>query len=277
MQKTLVLTLCTLLFSCSNPLKGKSPFWYNGYVYGTQAYGLFAQGKLVNAIALYKKAVGEAERYDIPQQVALYKFNIGRCYYEMDEFDSALARFSACNREYLLMSDTAGACRSAGFAALSLCALGNSDSAFSWYKRGSAWAGDKNDRALWLLIHGRLLWARDHGKEALNYFEEAFSLYENQKAYNAMARTYLYRAGIYYFFGDYPEAKKLIDEALASGDKSEERFDRWRVLMAASAICACLSDKNGATWFYERALKCIPQGMPVPPLEKTMECGKNLF
>jgi len=98
MRKNLLLALCALLFSCANPLKGKSPYWYNGYVYGTQAYGLFAQGKLFNAIAHYKKAVGEAERYDIPQQGALYKFNTGRCYYELDEFDSALSFFSACNR-----------------------------------------------------------------------------------------------------------------------------------------------------------------------------------
>jgi hypothetical protein len=29
---------------------------------------------------------------------------------------------------------------------------------------------EKNERALWLFIHGRLLWSRDHGKEALTYF-----------------------------------------------------------------------------------------------------------
>jgi tetratricopeptide (TPR) repeat protein len=221
--------------------------------------------------------MAEAQRLDIPQQVALYKFNAGRCFYEMDSFDSALNCFSASNREFMLLSDTLAASRSAGFAALSLCAKGNIDSAFAWYKSGSAWATDKNDRALWLLIHGRLLWIRDHGKEALNYFEEAFSQYKKQKAYNAMARTGLYRAGIYYYFGDYSEAKKLIDEALAWGDKSTERFDRWRVLLAASTISSCLSDKNGAAWFYERALKCVPQGMSLPPLEKTADCGKNLF
>lgn len=277
MRKNLLLALCALLISCANPLKGKSPYWYNGYVYGTQAYWLFAQGKLLNAIASYKKGLAEAERYDIPQQVALYKFNIGRCYYELDQFDSALSCFSACFREFLFLSDTLSASRSAGFAVLSLCAKGNSERAFVWYKQGSAWETDKNNHALWLLVHGRLVWARDHGKEALNYFEEAFSQYKKQKAYNAMARTCLYRAGIYYYFGDYSEAKKLIDEAFAWGDKSTERFDRWRVLLAASTISSCLSDKNGAAWFYDRALKCAPQGMPLPPLEKITECGKNLF
>jgi tetratricopeptide (TPR) repeat protein len=277
MKNTLLLALCGILISCANPLKGKSPYWYNGYVYGTQAYGFFTQGKLLNAIVSYKKGLAEAERYDIPQQVALYKFNIGRCFYESDAFDSAVACFSACNREFLLLSDTLAAARSAGFAALSLCAKGNPDSAFSWYKRGSDLATDKYDRALWLLIHGRLLWARDHGKEALNYFEEAFSLYKKEKAYNSMAQACYYRAGTYYFFGDYPEARKLIDEALALGDKSIERFNRWRVLCAAAKICFCQNEKTRCAWFYERALKCAPQGMLFPAQEKIMECGKNLF
>jgi tetratricopeptide (TPR) repeat protein len=277
MKNTLLFALCALLFSCANPLKGKSPYWYNGYVYGTQAYGFFAQGKLLNAIASYKKGLAEAERYDIPQQVTLYKFNIGRCYYELDQFDSALSCFSACNREYLFMADTAAACRSAGYAALCWCAKGNPDSSFIWYKQGAEWTSEKNDQALWLLVHGRLLWARDHGKEALNYFEEAFSMYKKQKAYNAMARTCYYRAGVYFFFGDYPEARKLIEEALAWGDKSQERFNRWRVACAAATICFCQKDQSSGAWFYQRAVKSVPQGIVFPPQEKIMECSKNLF
>lgn len=277
MQKTFLMALCTLLFSCADPLKGKNPYWYNGYVYGTQAYGLYAQGKLQSAIASYKKAMAEAQRLDIPQQVALYKFNSGRCYYELDSLDSALECFSSCYREFLLLTDTVAACRSAGFAALCFCSRGNADSAMTWYKLGTALETGSSERALWLLIHGRLIWLRDHRKEALNYFEEAFSRYKKQQAYNAMARTCLYRAGIYYYFGDFPEAKKLIDEALALGDRSTERFDRWRVLLASSAISSCLGDRNGATWFYGRALKCAPQGFSLPVLEKITECGKYLF
>ena len=139
MQKTFLLTLCALLINCASPLKGKSPYWYNGYVYGTQAYDLFAQGKPLNAIASYEKGLAEARRYDIPGQASLYEFNLGRCWYELDEFDSALAYFSTCNRDYLLLSDTLAACRSAGFAALCLCAEGNLDSAFVLYKQGSSW------------------------------------------------------------------------------------------------------------------------------------------
>lgn len=277
MVKISLLALCALLLTCANPLKGKSPYWYNGYVYGTRAYDLFSQGKLLDAIALYKKGLAEAKRYDIPQQGALYKFNIGRCYYELNAFDSALACFSVCNREYLLMADTMAASRSAGFAALSWCEKENSDSSFYWYEQGSARALDKDDRAFWLFIHGRLLWARDHGKESLNYFEEAFSLYKKQKAFNAMARMCYYRAGIYYFFGDYSEARKLIDEALVLGDKSSERFDRWRVVCAGAKICFCQKDPSRGEWFYQRARQCSPQGIILPPIEKITECGKNLF
>ena len=175
------------------------------------------------------------------------------------------------------MADTAAACRSAGYAALCWCAKGNPDSSFAWYKQGAEWVSGKNDQALWLLVHGRLLWARDHGKEALNYFEEAFSMYKKQKAYNAMARTCYYRAGVYFFFGDYPEARKLIEEALAWGDKSQERFNRWRVACAAATICFCQKDQSSGAWFYQRAVKSVPQGIVFPPQEKIMECSKNLF
>jgi tetratricopeptide (TPR) repeat protein len=277
MQKTFLLALCALLFSCASPLKGKSPYWYNGYVYGTQAYDFFAQGKLRNAIASYEKGLAEARRYDIPQQASQYQFNIGRCWFELDEFDSALARFSTCNRDYLLLSDTLAACRSAGFAALCLCAEGNLDSAFVLYKQGSSWSMEKNDKALWLFIHGRLLWERDHGKEALNYFEEAFSEYKKQKSYNSMALMCYYRAGIYYFFGDYQEAKNLIDQALAFSGKSRELSDRWGILCAASKIYSCLKDPTRGDWLYERAFNCAPQGIVMLAREKIMECGKSLF
>ena len=277
MLKTLLITLFALLINCASPLKGKSPYWYNGYVYGTQAYDFFAQGKLLNAIASYKKGLVEARRYDIPEQASLYQFNIGRCWFELDEFDSALACFSTCNRDYLLLSDTLAACRSAGYAALCLCAKGNMDAAFEWYKQGSSWSMEKNDKALWLFIHGRLLWERDHGKEALNYFEEAFSEYKKQKAYNSMALMCYYRTGIYYYFGDYQEAKNLIDQALAFGDKSRELSDRWRVLCAAAKIYSCLKDTTRGDWLYERAVNCAPQGIVMPAREKIMECGKSLF
>ena len=70
-----------------------------------------------------------------------------------------------------------------------------------------------------LFLHGRLLWNRDHGKEALTYFEEAQILYAKQKDLSSMARMCYYRAGIYKALADYPEAQKRIDEALALSDK----------------------------------------------------------
>jgi hypothetical protein len=38
--------LVGLLVFCASPLKEKGPFWYNGYVYGTRAYSLYAEGNI---------------------------------------------------------------------------------------------------------------------------------------------------------------------------------------------------------------------------------------
>jgi tetratricopeptide (TPR) repeat protein len=268
--------LCALLATCGNPLKGKNPNWYNGYVYGTRGYTLFAQGKLEPAILSYQKALAEASRFDIPQQVALYTFNIARCFSELDKYDSALTYFQRSYTGFVFCSDGADSRRCAGFIALTFSSMGGGDSALAWYKHATAVTADKKERPFWLSVHGRLLWRRDHGKEALDYFEEAFDLYKKQKAYNAMAQMCSMRAEIYRWYADYPEAKKCIEEALFWGDKSVLRYDRFRMVLAAAAICACLNDREGVAWYYQRACACAPSGMPVPPFEKIKECGKTL-
>jgi tetratricopeptide (TPR) repeat protein len=266
---------CALIVSCANPLRGKNPYWYNGYVYGTQAYGYFAQGKLQTAITSYKKALAEAQRLDIVQQAGLYTFNIGRCFYELDVNDSALPYFQRSYEAFLSCKDDPAGRRGAGFIALTFSNMGQNDSAMAWYKRATAVTADKKERPFWLSVHGRLLWRRDHGKEALNYFEEAFTLYKKIKAYNAMAQMCFMRAEIYCFYTDYAEARKIIEESLFWGDKSELRYDRFRILLSAASISACLGDKAGAQGYYQRARQCAPFGISLPSMETIMECGKR--
>jgi tetratricopeptide (TPR) repeat protein len=273
-----LLAVCVALVFCANPLKEKGPFWYNGYVYGTRGFSLYAEGKLDGAIASYRKALAEAQRLDIPKQAALYTFNIGRCWLELERYDSAIACFRGSYAEFAACPDSAAARQAAGFSALSYCELGNFDSAFAWYARAALGEGGKDERAFGLFIHGRLLWARDHGKEALTYFEEAYALYKKQKAYNAMAHMCLLRAGVYYHFGDFQESKKLIDEALSLSDKSNLRSNRFKILLAACSIYNRLNDGAAARRFFERAKNCAPSGgSPLPSFEDVQKVTKDLL
>jgi tetratricopeptide (TPR) repeat protein len=269
---------CALLSLCANPLKEKGPFWYNGYVYGTRAFSLYSEGNINGAIASYRKGLAEAQRLDIPRQSGLYTFNLGRCWLELDKYDSALACFTGAYREFIACRDSAAAARTAGFVALTHIELGAIDSGFSWYSRGTGMAPGKEERALWLSLHGRLVWARDHGREALTYFEEACALYRKQKAYHAMAQMCRLRAGVYCYFSDFQEAKKLIDEALSLSDRSEQRPDRFRILLAASSIYNRLNDLPAGRRFFERAKNCAPAGhAPLPSFEDFQKSGKDLF
>ena len=130
-----IAALLSLLFlSCADPLKGKSSYWYNGYVYGTQGFSYFAQGKLDAAIASYKKALAEAQGVDIPQQSARYAFNIGRCYFELGKRDSALGFFGQAYDGFVYCNDIPAALSAAAFSALTYSDKGEHDSATTWYK-----------------------------------------------------------------------------------------------------------------------------------------------
>jgi tetratricopeptide (TPR) repeat protein len=271
------LCVCLLAASCGNPLKGKPPYWYNGYVYGTRAHQLFAEGKITTALAFYRKGLDQALSHDIPQQAALYRFNIGRCFLELDKNDSAIAGFAAAYRDFRLCGDDREAGQAAGFAALAWCNAGRSDSAYSWYSAGVITPVKTGEKTFWLMVHGRLVWSRDHTKEALAYLDEAFDLYKKEKAwYGAMQMCYL-RSRVYAYFGDYDEAARLIAEAVTLGDKTQLRFDRWRVCITAASIYSCKSDGARASWFFDRAMHCLPDGVKPPTRETVLSCNKDLF
>ncbi len=265
-----------LMCSCADPLKGKPPYWYDGYVYGTRAAGFFEEGKLTSALAFYKKGLNQARVHDIPEQAALYRFNIGRCMLELDRYDSAAACFAAARREFSLCGKEAESRQAAGFAALSYSAAGEADSAFAWYKLGVITPQKTADKTFWLMVHGRLVWARDHTKEALAYLDESYDLYKKEKSWHGAAEACFFRAKVYYYFGEYDEAARLLDEALALGDKTKLRFDRWRILLAASATSSCMKNEERARWFYDRAAQSMAEGKSVPPEDSVSVCKKEI-
>jgi tetratricopeptide (TPR) repeat protein len=267
-----VFTGCVLLVSCANPLKGKPPYWYNGYVYGTRAHDLFSEGMVSAALGFYRKAIIQAQTHDIPEQVALYRFNIGRCFLELDKVDSAVAYFTKSYTDYILFGNAKAANQAAGYAALAFVAATQADSAFLWYKKGYGDPQTPEDKAFWLMIHGKISWLRDHSKEAITYFDEAYTWYTKKKSYHGAAQMSLLRARAYLYFGDSEEAKKQIQDALALGDKTNLRFDRFRLLLCAATVYTCANEMPKAEWYYNRAVQCIPDGIPLPVKEQVLTC-----
>jgi tetratricopeptide (TPR) repeat protein len=271
------LCVCVLAASCANPLKGKPPYWYNGYVYGTRAHELFSEGRITTALSFYKKGLVQAQTHDIPQQAALYQFNIGRCFLELDKNDSAVHYFTDAYAQFSLCGSENEARQSAGFAAIAWCSTGNNDSAFSWYTKGAIMPSKTDEKNFWLMVHGRLAWGRDHTKEALAYLDAAYDLYKkNKEWYGAMQMCYL-RGRVYAYFGDYAEAVRMITEALSLGDKTPLRFDRWRILIATASLYSCTNDPIKAQWFFGRAMLCLPDGIAPLSKEQVMSCQKELF
>ena len=268
---------CALLVcSCANPLKGKPSYWYDGYVYGTRAAGFFAEGKLVTALSFYRKALAQADAHDIPEQSAQYWFNIGRCQLELDKCDSAQKCLTESYRQFSLCGKPAEARQAAGYAALAFSADRQQDSAMAWYQRGVITPVANGDKTFWLMVHGRLVWARDHSREALAYFDEAYGLYKKVKSWHGAAEACFARAKVYRYFGEYDDAARMLSEALSLGDKTDLKFDRWRILLAASATAFCTKDEDKGRWFYERAAKSMAEGKDVPPEDSVRLCPKEM-
>jgi tetratricopeptide (TPR) repeat protein len=279
-------TTCGILFaafcgallacSCANALKGKPAHWRDGYVFGARAAANFTEGKLVTALSFYARGLAQARAHDLPEQAGLYLFNMGRCWLELDVYDSARACFAEARRQFSLRGKEGEARQAAGFAALAWSAAGVPDSALAWYKRGALTPKSTADKTFWLMVHGRLVWARDRTKEALAYFDESYELYKKEKAWSGASAACLWRARVYRYFGDYPEASSQIRLALALGEKSSFLAGRWRVLCAAAAISYCAKDEERAAWYYDRAVKCMPEGKAVPPRDSVMACRKEI-
>ncbi len=269
--------IAAFAFSCANPLKNKPPYWYDGYVYGTRAYELFVEGKIATALEFYRRALSRAKSHDIPEQVALYEFNIGRSFYELGKYDSATACFCEAHRYFILSKKDNEARQAAGYAALSLSAGRNQDSAFTWYRKGVITPRKTEEKTFWLMVHGHLIWARDHSKEALAYFNEANELYVKQHSWHGAVQMCLAQSRVYAYYGDFDEACRLISQALIYGDKTGLRFDRFRVLLTAVTVYACNGDKPKAEWFFDRARQCIPDSLTLPPRDSLFGCNKKLF
>jgi len=276
MRILMILIGCTLLVSCANPLKGKSVHWANGYVYGSQGYALFSDGKLDNAIDAYRKAWSEARTYDIPAQAAQYRCNIGRCYYEKDVYDSAVACCVSVYADFMRCGDSASARGAAGIASLAYSGKGNADSAFLWQGKIVAGCTLKKEKAFCASVYGRIIWNRDHSVNAVSCFNQAYAGYKKNKDTYGMTLMFYCKAFAYFTASDFARAHGCIDSALVLGDKVQLRHDRWKMVVLASAIALAQKDTATAAWYYDRAGACVPRGSILPAFADLVNYRRSL-
>jgi tetratricopeptide (TPR) repeat protein len=162
----------------------------------------------------------------------------------------------ASYEEFVAAGDAPSAGRAAAFIALTYCEMGKADNAFIWYTKGTGGGTGDADKPLWLLVRGRIVWEREKGKEVLTWFEEAYQLQKKQKAFHAMAELCRLSAMVRVHFGQYADAKALIDEALDLSDRSGLRPGRAKILLAAGEIYKLAGDEQAGKRFLERAGEC---------------------
>jgi hypothetical protein len=92
-----------------------------------------------------------------------------------------------------------------------------------------------------------------------------------------MAEICRLSAGVRYYFADYQEAKKLIDDALRLSDQSGIRAGRFRILLSACSICIRINDESAARGFYKRAKQCAPETIKLLDFNALTTINKYLF
>jgi tetratricopeptide (TPR) repeat protein len=242
-------------------------------MYGSRAATLFTEGNLLGAVAEYGKAYAAAARADLPIEEAQCLFNSGRVWYELDRLDSAAVFFETAYRDFTYYHADEKAAVAAGFIALVNSRLGNGDSAYAWYTRGRpANLDDNAQTAFWLSIQARLCIAKNRIPEAQGYIDRAFECAQKEKMFSAMAQLDYMRAEISYRASHYDEARSSLVSSIALLDKAPERYRRWQVLLAASAVSFCLRDEEAGIRYHTRAIDCAPKGMAVVPIDSVRTC-----
>ncbi|MBN2189120.1 MAG: tetratricopeptide repeat protein [Chitinispirillaceae bacterium] len=264
-------SIALLVISCGGARRldpGEPSRWY-----GALAAAKFTEGNLNGALAEYRKALAAASRADLPAVQAKYLFNIGRVNYELGRIDSAENAFSAAYADFRFYRDTARAARAAGYLALVNVLKGRYDSAAAWYGRGRpAELRGNAETAFWLAVQARLCIMNDRMDEAMGYLDRAMESCRKGKMHSGMAQVEYCRAAIACSRSRYDEARAALASSLASLDKAAERYRRWRVLLAASAVAFCLGDREAGTRYRNRAAACAPKGIDVPSPDSAGAC-----
>ena len=261
---------------------------------GTKGYIFFEEGKITDARALYTKAARQALQYDAVNDAALYLFNIGRCWFELDNTDSALACFSQA-RYYFSMLKNQQALRIASlYESIAWADAGNLDSARSCYQLAEqVLAESEKDRSLSSLARARVAMVENNDARAGEILSAAIVLELGEKTdmqVSAIAdkkiieacrekrielapRLFLWSARIAFKKNNAAEAELLLQKALTAQTGSSTRLDRSRILYGLSTVYACGGDAAQSAFYYTRAQSSLLEGTVLRPAPLLKNCG----
>ena len=257
------------LMGCGSSKKAVRP---HSDIYGSRAYSAFLEGDLPRAIELYKKGFAAARKSDHQVRAAHNLSNIGRVYFELGRLDSAALYLAKSHEEFVWAADTAAASRTAAFLAFCHAAQGNAQLGAKWFATASAYKG-KNNEHYYAIIKGRidLLQKSKISDEAA--LEKAAAFYKKTKDHSPLATINILNAQAQFHKGNCSEANQLLLEALEHVDKTGENYRRAAILLNLSAVNFCAKNNDTAKRYYERAVDCVPKGVPVPSLSEISVCG----
>ncbi|MCU0609859.1 MAG: hypothetical protein MUF22_08860 [Chitinispirillaceae bacterium] len=242
-------------------------------IYGSRAAAKLADGNLLGAVTTYQKAAEAAARADLPLLEARYRYNTGRVWHELGMSDSAEQVLRESYRDFIYYRDSSDAALAAGMISLINAEQARYDSAFAWYGRGRpATLKGRGETAFWLMVQAKYCIASDRIPEAEAYLDKAMECFTKDKDRRNMARVDYCRAQIARNAAQHADARAHLQRALASLDKAHERYGRWRVLIALSAVSFCLRDEESGIRFYRRAVNCVPRGIAVPAIDALRSC-----
>ncbi|MBN1309126.1 MAG: hypothetical protein JXA18_14475 [Chitinispirillaceae bacterium] len=231
----------------------------------------FGAGEFSAALRTYRKALGEARRFDLPELQARYRFNIGRIYYECALLDSALCCFRESEALFAAEGSAGDAAVAGIFSALTIAYTGRTDSASALLKTAALWVG-RDDRATLATaqtIMGLLL--LDY-RAAERSADRAFEVLRRQRDAHGCGVIFYYRAMSSFMRRQYAETRRYLDSSLSCYRQSPARYRTWKTLLGRAIVEYCAGRIDEGDHYYRRAAAAAPDMVGFPAQAMVRSC-----
>ncbi|MFW6244324.1 MAG: hypothetical protein ACOC36_00410 [Fibrobacterota bacterium] len=258
-----------LIAGCASTGKKTPRYWDT---YGIRAYRYFLSGDLAKSVQLYKRGFLRARRADDVHRAAHYLFNTGRAFYELGTMDSAVSYLTRSYEEMLFYKDSVSASRAA--AMLALCEAGRGDEAqsSSWFRKTEPLRGEDCEH-YYSFIKAKSSWILSRRIENPQALEEAQAYYSKKKEFGSLSQIYYLKAENTRASGDCGASREYLENALDALDRTQERFRRYRVLLALASVQFCSGQEEAGRRCYNRAVDCAPLGIELPSMNQVSSCA----
>lgn len=261
----LLLVLLLPLLGCAP--KTVSLHAQSAHSYGNRAFNSFISGDFIAALTNYGKAFTYAGYSDDPVLQAQYLFNIGRIYFEMDQYDSANRYFSASLQEYIFYHDSSGEAAVTAWKAMSYSFSGKHDSA-EILCTTAGFNRNRSNLPFWYTVRARMESAKRNYLHASLLLDSALNILRKKEDFDLLSMNCFYRGSIAAVEKRFDKALMLLDSAIELSNESGAKYRRWKILLKLVEVNISLHNENAAHRFYYRAMECAPSGVTLPGIRE---------